>query len=31
VKASAQAYGDDVLRKKLVKAALEFNRTLPEK
>ena len=31
VKASAEAYGEDALRRKLIKAALEFNRSLPEK
>ena len=31
VKASAEAYGEDSLRRKLIKAALEFNRSLPEK
>ncbi len=31
VRASAEAYGHDPLRAKLLKAALEFNRTLPKK
>ncbi len=31
VRASAEVYGDDALRRKLIKAALEFNRALPAK
>ena len=31
VRASASAYGEDALRKKLIKAALEFNQSLPAK
>jgi hypothetical protein len=31
VHAAPAVYGDDVLRKKLLKAALDFNRTLPKK
>jgi hypothetical protein len=31
VKASAEVYGEDALRRKLIKAALEFNRSLPKK
>jgi TfoX-like protein len=31
VRASAEAYGDDGLRRKLLNAALEFNRSLPNK
>jgi len=31
VRASAQAYGNDALRAKLLAAAIEFNRTLPKK
>lgn len=31
VRAAAEAYGDDALRRRLVKAALEFNRSLPKK
>ena len=31
VRASHVAYGNDTLRKKLLDAALEFNRTLPKK
>ena len=31
VRASAEVYGNDALRTKLLKAALEFNRTLPRK
>lgn len=30
VRASADVYGDDGIREKLLKAALEFNRTLPK-
>ena len=31
VRAASHVYGDDALRRKLLKAALEFNRTLPKK
>lgn len=31
VRADASAYGDDALRRKLVEAALDFNRSLPKK
>ena len=31
VRASERVYGDDALRRKLLNAALEFNRTLPAK
>ena len=31
VRATSQAYGDDSLRRKLLTAALEFNRSLPKK
>ncbi|HZP03865.1 MAG TPA: TfoX/Sxy family protein [Terracidiphilus sp.] len=31
VRANAEVYGNDALRSKLLKAALEFNRTLPKK
>jgi hypothetical protein len=31
VRAAPEVYGDDALRKKLLKAALDFNRTLPKK
>ena len=31
VRVAPEAYGDDVLRRKLVKAALDFNRSLPPK
>jgi hypothetical protein len=31
VRVSADLFGDDKLRQKLMKAALEFNRTLPRK
>jgi hypothetical protein len=31
VRVAPEVYGDDKLRRRLVKAALEFNRTLPEK
>lgn len=31
VRAGAEAYGDDAVRRKLLDAALEFNRTLPKK
>src|SRR5579862_387405 len=31
VRANAKAYGHDALRKKLIAAAIEFNRTLPKK
>ena len=31
VRAAPNVYGDDALRRKLLKAALEFNRTLPKK
>ncbi len=31
VRAAPGVYGDDALRRKLLKAALEFNRTLPKK
>jgi hypothetical protein len=31
VRASAEAYGNDSLRAKLLNAAMEFNRTLPRK
>jgi hypothetical protein len=31
VRAAPEVYGDDALREKLVKAALDFNRTLPRK
>ena len=31
VRAGAEAYGDDALRKKLLEAALEFNQSLPKK
>jgi hypothetical protein len=31
VRAAPQVYGDDRLRRKLFDAALDFNRTLPEK
>jgi hypothetical protein len=31
VRAAPIVYGDDALRRKLLKAALEFNRTLPKK
>jgi hypothetical protein len=31
VRAAPQVCGDDMLRRKLIDAALDFNRTLPEK
>jgi hypothetical protein len=31
VRAAPEAYGDDILRQKLLRAALEFNRSLPKK
>ena len=31
VRAAPEAYGDDALRRRLLQAALEFNRTLPSK
>lgn len=31
VRATAEAYGNDALREKLIQAALAFNRTLPKK
>jgi len=31
VRVGAVVYGDDALRRRLIKAALEFNRSLPEK
>ena len=31
VRAAAEVYGDDALRGKLIKAALEFNKSLPKK
>lgn len=31
VKASAEVFGEDALRRRLIKAALEFNRSLPQK
>jgi hypothetical protein len=31
VRASAEVYGNDILRAKLIAAAVEFNRTLPKK
>jgi phage-related baseplate assembly protein len=31
VRAAPDVYGDDALRRRLLKAALEFNRTLPKK
>ena len=31
VRAAPEAYGDDTLRQKLLRAALEFNRSLPKK
>jgi hypothetical protein len=31
IRVAPEVYGDDKLRHKLVKAALEFNRTLPKK
>lgn len=31
VRAAAEVYGDDTLRRKLLQAALDFSRTLPKK
>ena len=31
IRAAPEVYGNDALRRKLLKAALEFNRTLPKK
>ena len=31
VRTAPNVYGDDALRRRLLKAALEFNRTLPKK